>query len=110
MIEPARIAMPPAHSQHVERVGHDPARRQHEEQDPDERVGADLRHHAGDEAGHRRRGVRVDVGQPAVEREQAHLDRQADDHQHDRDRDGRRFGELRQARREVRHVQRAGEP
>ena len=81
----------------------------HEVQHPEQRVGTDLRHHRGDEAGDRGRGVRVGVRQPAVQREQRRLDRQPDDDQHHRHAISPCIHDVRQPHGHVGHVEGAGQ-
>ena len=54
--------------------------RQHRERDADEAVGAELQHDRGQQHRADRRRFGVGVGQPGVEREHRHLDREAEEH------------------------------
>ena len=54
--------------------------RQDRERDADEAVGAELQHDRGQQHRAHRRRLGVGVGQPGVEREHRHLDREAEEH------------------------------
>ena len=74
---------------------------------PDHGVGADLRHHGGEQRVDRRRRVGVCVGQPQVQRDHGHLEAEPHEDEHCPGLHGARGGIVPQDFGRLRHVQRA---